>query len=119
MVALILSLLNILPNNVMINFLSTTLILLCMSILLLTNLQYVNQIPCGNNPQNVFALDPDTDQYFVSTPEADKKDLPQLFQPTQIHIAICPNKSPEFSSDITHRSLRIGFYDYMLNHAPF
>ena len=30
---------------------------------------YANQIPCENNPQSVIALDPDTDQFYVSTPQ--------------------------------------------------
>ena len=31
--------------------------------------QYANQIPCENNPQNVMALDRDTNQYNVLTPQ--------------------------------------------------
>ena len=49
------------------------------------------QIPCENNPQNVIALDPDTDQYFVLTPQPIQKDPPQLFEPTQIQTSISPN----------------------------
>ena len=33
------------------------------------NFECANQIPCENNPQNVIAVGPDTDQYYVSTPE--------------------------------------------------
>ena len=36
--------------------------------------EYANQIPCENNPQNVISLDPDTDQYYVLTPQPIKKD---------------------------------------------
>ena len=32
--------------------------------------EHVNQIPCQNNTQNVTALDPDNDQYYVLTPQA-------------------------------------------------
>ena len=37
---------------------------------------YANQIPCKNSPQNVLALDPDTDQYYFLTPQLNKKDPP-------------------------------------------
>ena len=53
--------------------------------------EYANQIPCENNPQNVISLDPDTDQYYVLTPQPIKKDPPLLFEPTQIQNAISPN----------------------------
>ena len=53
--------------------------------------EYANQIPCENNPQNVISLDPDTDQYYVLTPQPIKKDPSLLFEPTQIQIATSPN----------------------------
>ena len=53
--------------------------------------EYANQIPCGNNPQNVISLDPDTYQYYVLTPQPIKKDPPSLFEPTQVQTAISPN----------------------------
>ena len=53
--------------------------------------EYANQIPCENNPQNVISLDPDTDQYYVLTPQPNKKDPPLLFEPTQVQTAISPN----------------------------
>ena len=53
--------------------------------------EYANQIPCENNPQNVISLDPDTDQYYVLTPQPIKKDPPLLLEPTQIQTAISPN----------------------------
>ena len=31
--------------------------------------EYANQIPWESNPQNVFALDPETDQFYVLTPQ--------------------------------------------------
>ena len=40
--------------------------------------EYANQIPCENNPQNVISLDPDTDQYYVLTPQPIKK-IPLFF----------------------------------------
>ena len=46
---------------------------------------------CQNNPQNVISLDPDTDQYYVLTPQPTKKDPPLLFEPTQVQTAISPN----------------------------
>ena len=36
---------------------------------------YANHIPCENNQQNVIALDPDTDQKYVVTPQPIKKTL--------------------------------------------
>ena len=53
--------------------------------------EYANQIPCENNPQNVFAVAPDADQKHVLTPQPVKKDPPQLFEPTQIQTAISPS----------------------------
>ena len=50
--------------------------------------EYANQIPCENNPQNVIALDLDTDQYFVPTPQPFKKDTLLLFEPTQVQAVI-------------------------------
>ena len=49
------------------------------------------QIPCENNPQNVVSLDPDTDHYYVLTPQPIKKDPALLFEPTQVQTAISPN----------------------------
>ena len=53
--------------------------------------EYANQIPCENTPQNVISFDPDTDQYYVLTPQPIKKDPPLLFEPSQIQTAISPN----------------------------
>ena len=52
---------------------------------------YATRIPCENNPQNLIALDPDTDQYYVLTPKPIKRDPPLLFEPRQIQTAISPN----------------------------
>ena len=53
--------------------------------------EYANQIPCENNPQNVISFDPDTDQYYVLTPQSIKKDPLLLFEPTQVQTAISRN----------------------------
>ena len=53
--------------------------------------EHANQIPCENSPQNVISLDPDTDQYYVLTPQPIKKDPPLPFEPTQVPTAISPN----------------------------
>ena len=42
-------------------------------------------------PENVISLDPDTDQYYVLTPQPVKKDPPLLFEPIQVQNAISPN----------------------------
>ena len=52
---------------------------------------YATPIACENNPQNTIALDLDSDQYYLLTPEPIKQDPPRLFQPTQIKTAISPN----------------------------
>ena len=36
-------------------------------------IQYANQIPCKYNPQNVISLDPNTDRYYVLTPQPNLK----------------------------------------------
>ena len=55
--------------------------------------EYATQIPCENTPQNMFALDSDTDdtQYYVLTPIPIKQDVPQILEPKTIKTAIGPN----------------------------
>ena len=63
------------------------------------------QIPCENNPQNVIALDPDTDRYYVHN--LLKKDPPQLFEPTQIQTAVSPNTFTARDAGIySHKELK-------------
>ena len=52
-----------------------------------------NTIECGNNPQNIIELDPDTDDgdFYVLTPDPLKREAPQMFKPTQIKTTITPN----------------------------
>ena len=47
---------------------------------------YATPIECGNNPQNIFEIDPDTDDgdFYVLTPDPHKREAPQMFKPTQI-----------------------------------
>ena len=54
---------------------------------------YATLIECGNNPQNIIELDPDTDDgdLYVLTPEPLKREAPQMFKPTQIKATITPN----------------------------
>ena len=53
---------------------------------------YATPIECGNNPQNIIHLDPDTDDgdFFVLTPDPLKREAPQRFKPTQIKTTITP-----------------------------
>ena len=55
---------------------------------------YATPIECGNNPQNIIELDPDTDDgdFYVLTP-ADplKREAPQMFKHTQIKTTKTPN----------------------------
>ena len=54
---------------------------------------YATPIECGNNPQNIIELDPDTDDgdFYVLTPDPLKREAPQMFKPTQIKTTITPN----------------------------
>ena len=52
---------------------------------------YATPITCENNPQNITALDPDTDQYYFLTPKPINRDPPLLFEPRQIQTSISPN----------------------------
>ena len=56
-------------------------------------LNYATPIECGNNPQNIIELDPDTDDgdFYVLTPDPLKREAPQMFKPTQIKTTITPN----------------------------
>ena len=50
-------------------------------------------IECGNNPQNIIELDPESDDkdFYILTPEPLKKEAPQKFKRTQIKTTIGPN----------------------------
>ena len=54
---------------------------------------YATQIECGNNPQNIIELDPDTDDrdFYVLTPDPLKREAPQMFKPTPIRTTMTPN----------------------------
>ena len=54
---------------------------------------YATPIECGNNPQNIIELDPDSNDgdFHVLTPESLKREAPQMFKPTQIQTTITPN----------------------------
>ena len=54
---------------------------------------YATPIECGNNPQNIIELDPDSNDgdFYVLTPEPLKREAPQMFKPTQIKTTITPN----------------------------
>ena len=54
---------------------------------------YAAPIQCGNNPQNNFELDPDTDDggFYVLKPDPLKREAPQMFKSTQIETTITPN----------------------------
>ena len=54
---------------------------------------YATPIECGNNPQNIIELDPDSNDgdFDVLTPESLKREAPQMFKPAQIKTTIIPN----------------------------
>ena len=54
---------------------------------------YATSIECGNNPQSIIELDPDSNDgdFYVLTPEPLKREAPQMFKPTQIKTTITPN----------------------------
>ena len=58
------------------------------------------QIPCENNPQNVFAIDPDAYQNYVTSPQPIKKEPLLLFEPTQFQTAISSNTFTAQSASI-------------------
>ena len=53
---------------------------------------YASPIECGNNPQNIIELDPDTDDgdFYVLTSDPLKREAPQMFK-TQIKTTITSN----------------------------
>ena len=55
--------------------------------------KYATPIECGKNPQKISELDPHTDDgdFYVLTPDALKREAPQMFKPTQIKTTITPN----------------------------
>ena len=54
---------------------------------------YATPIECGNNPQKIIELDPDSNDggFYVLTPEPLKGEAPQMFKPAQIKTTITPN----------------------------
>ena len=42
---------------------------------------YATPIPCDNNPQNMIALDPDADKYYILTPKPVEQKAPHFFKP--------------------------------------
>ena len=54
---------------------------------------YATPIECGNNPQINIESHPDADDgdFYVLTPDPLKKELPQMFTPTQIKTTKTPN----------------------------
>ena len=49
---------------------------------------HANQIPCENTPRSVFALDPDTDQYYVLTPQPIDKNLLYSLNPLKFEALL-------------------------------
>ena len=54
---------------------------------------YATPIECGNNPQNIIEVDPDSNDgdFYVLTPEPLKREATQMFKSTQIKTTITPN----------------------------
>ena len=46
---------------------------------------------CDNNPQSVIALDPDNDEHYELTPNADLGATLMLPEPTQVQSTVSPN----------------------------
>ena len=66
---------------------------------------YATPIECGNNPQNIIELDPDTDDggFYVLTPDPLKREAPQMFKPTQIKTTKTPNTFTAQDAVYTHQ----------------
>ena len=85
---------------------------------------YATPIECGNNPQNIIELDPDTDDgdFYVLTPDPLKREAPQMFKLTQIKTTITPNtftaQDDSHTGSNPYNHLRIGFHDHLLNLLP-
>ena len=54
---------------------------------------YATPITCDNNPKNIIELDPDSDEedFYIFTPEPNKRKPPLMFTPSQIRTTIRPN----------------------------
>ena len=54
---------------------------------------YATSKECGQNPQNIVEKGADTDDgdFYVLTPDALKREAPQMFRPTQTKTTITPN----------------------------
>ena len=52
---------------------------------------FATPISCDNNPNNVIALDPDTDEHYVPTHKPVLRATPMLFKPKHFQHAISPN----------------------------
>ena len=52
---------------------------------------YATPVSCDTNPQNVIAIDLDTDEDYVLTPKPVLRATPMLFEPKQTQSANSPN----------------------------
>ena len=57
---------------------------------------YATPIECGNNPQNIIELDPDSNDgdFYVLTPEPLKREAPQMFKPPKLKQRSLPKHLP-------------------------
>ena len=51
---------------------------------------YATPISCANNPQNVIALDAETNEHYVLTSKFVLRATPMRFEPKQVQSAISP-----------------------------
>ena len=55
------------------------------------NFNYATPIDSDNNPQNLKALDFDTDEHYVLRAQPDLRANAMLFEPKQVQSAVSPN----------------------------
>ena len=75
---------------------------------------YATPIPWENNPKNIIALDPDTDQYYILTPKSIKRDPLFLFESRRFQTAISPNTFTAQDAGIYSKQALKHFWDRIL-----
>ena len=77
---------------------------------------YATPIECGNIPQSIIELDPDSDDgdLYVLTPDPLKREPPQTFKPTQTKTTITPNRFTAQDAGIYSNAELDQFWDRVL-----
>ena len=90
-----------------------------------TNFSFATLISCDNNPQNVTALELDTDEHFLLTLKPVFRASPRLFEPKQVQTPISPNtftaQEPGIESNVELKTFwnRVSFTKHSDNTSSF